>query len=319
MEQQLVFGPVPSRRLGRSLGLNNIPPKSCPYTCVYCQLGRTVTMQGERRSFYDPAALFQAVRRKIDSLQAAGEAIDFLTFVPDGEPTLDLNLGQEIEFLRPLGIPIAVITCAALIWREDVRAELAQADWVSLKIDAVETERWRRINRPYGRLRLAEILEGALKFAASFDGTLVTETMLVAGLNDAPAQIEMTAGFVGRLRPATAYLAIPTRPPAETWVRPPGETVLTRAYQLFSDAVDHVEYLIGYEGNAFSSTGDVREDLLGITAVHPLREDAVRHLLARAGVGWPVVDRLLAEAQLVQTEYQGHKFYMRKLPRRKVR
>ena len=316
MEQQLVFGPVPSRRLGRSLGLNNIPPKECPYSCVYCQLGRTVTMQARRRRYYDPEVLLQAVRHKLNSAQAAGEPVDFLTFVPDGEPTLDLNLGHEIELLRPLGIPLAVITCAALIWREDVRAELARADWVSLKIDAVGTERWRRINRPYGRLRLAEILDGAREFAAGFAGKLVTETMLVAGLNDAPAQIEQTAAFVARLRPATAYLAIPTRPPAEPWVRPPAETGLTRAYQLFSDVVEQVEYLIGYEGNAFSFTGDIRADLLGITAVHPLREDAVRHLLARAGTGWAVVDRLLAEAQLVQTEYQGHKFYVRKLPGR---
>ena len=313
MEQKLAFGPVPSRRLGRSLGINNIPPKVCPYACTYCQLGRTIKMQVARQSFYEPEKILKAIRTKVNQAQAAGESIDYLTFVPDGEPTLDINLGREIELLRPLGLPIAVITCAALIWREDVRAELRQADWVSLKVDAACEEVWRRINRPYGTLQLSAILDGALKFAAGFKGQLVTETMLVEGVNDSPALIEETADFVARLQPDTAYLVIPTRPPAEKWVQSPGEEVITQAYQILRERVDRVEYLVGYEGNAFAFTGDVEADLLSITAVHPMREDAVGEFLVRANAGWSMVRRLIEQGQLVETKYDGHKFYVRKL------
>lgn len=309
----IAFGPVPSRRLGRSLGINNIPPKVCTYACVYCQLGRTLKMQVERQTFYEPEEILKTVQEKVNSVKAAGESIDYLTFVPDGEPTLDLNLGREIELLRPLGLPIAVITNASLIWRADVRADLRNADWVSLKVDAVREDVWRRVDRPHGRLQLAALLDGLLEFAAAFEGELATETMLVEGLNDSAALVEETANFVARLQPATAYLAIPTRPPAEAWVRPPGEDVINRAYQIFSHRVGHVEYLIGYEGNAFTFTGNVAEDLLSITAVHPMREEAVSEFLRRAGADWPVVHHLIAQGQLVETEYEGRKFYLRKL------
>ena len=270
-------------------------------------------MQIERQAFYAPEEILKAVREKVNRAKAAGETVDYLTFVPDGEPTLDLNLGREIELLRPLGLPIAVITNAALIWDERVRAALGQADWVSLKVDAVHKDVWRQIDRPHGTLPLAAILDGTLKFAAGFKGQLVTETMLVEGINDSPALIEETADFVARLQPVTAYLAIPTRPPAEKWVQTPGEEVITRAYQILRERVDRVEYLIGYEGNAFAFTGDVEADLLSITAVHPMRKDAVGEFLVRANAEWSMVRRLIEQGQLVETKYDGQKFYVRKL------
>jgi wyosine [tRNA(Phe)-imidazoG37] synthetase (radical SAM superfamily) len=244
-------------------------------------------MQVERQAFYEPEEILKAIQEKVNRVKAVGEPIDYLTFVPDGEPTLDLNLGREIELLRPVDLPIAVITNASLIWRADVRADLRKADWVSLKVDAVREDTWRRINRPHGVARLAEILEGALEFAAAFEGDLTTETMLVEGINDSAALIEETADFVARLQPTIAYLAIPTRPPAEAWVRPPAEDVVNRTYQIFSDKVGHVEYLIGYEG-------------------------------AQAGAGWGVIHHLITQGQLVETEYRGRKFYLRKLPGRQL-
>lgn len=307
------FGPIPSRRLGRSLGINNIPPKVCTYSCVYCQLGRTIEMQVDRRAFYASQDISRAVRDKVEKARKVGELVDYLTFVPDGEPTLDVNLGRGIELLRPLGIKIAVITNASLIWREDVREALMGADWVSLKVDSVREEIWRRIDRPHGTLQLASILDGALKFANAYQGELVTETMLVESINDSADHVREIAGFLARLRPARAYLAVPTRPPAEEWVRAPGEEAINRAYQMLDDKVEQVEYLIGYEGNAFAFTGNVEEDLLSITAVHPMREQAVSEFLARAGTDWPVVRRLVAEGQLIEMEYEGNKFYMRKL------
>ena len=313
----IAFGPVPSRRLGKSLGINNIPPKVCPYACVYCQLGSTLQMQVDRQSFYAPEELLENVQRKVMSAQEKGEIIDYLTFVPDGEPTLDVNLGREMALLRPLGIKIAVISNASLIWRKDVRAELAQADWISLKVDAASEAIWHKVDRPHGRLRLAAIQEGVLEFTRHYDGVLVTETMLVEGVNDGEADMQQLVDFLVRLRPDRAYLAIPTRPPAESWVQAPGEDVINRAYQVLSERVEHVEYLIGYEGNAFAFTGDVEENLLSITAVHPMREDALDTFLARAGADWAVVQRLVAQAQLVEAEYGSHRFYLRKLNRPK--
>ncbi len=317
----IAFGPVPSRRLGRSLGINNIPPKVCTYSCAYCQLGRTIKMQVERQAFYEPERILQDVQDKVEEAKGVGESIDYLTFVPDGEPTLDVNLGREIELLRPLHIEIAVITNGSLIWREDVREALMKADWVSLKVDAVQQDVWRRVDRPHGALRLDAILDGALQFAREFEGQLVTETMLVEGLNDSGDQIEQVAGFLADLRPSMAYLSIPTRPPAETWARTPQEAVVNRAYQILSEGVDRdgkhplVEYLIGYEGNAFACTSDVEQDLLSITSVHPMREEAVSEFLERAGGDWSVVRDLLAQRQFVETEYGGRKFYLRRLCR----
>jgi wyosine [tRNA(Phe)-imidazoG37] synthetase (radical SAM superfamily) len=133
----IAFGPVPSRRLGRSLGINNIPPKFCTYFCVYCQIGRTDSRQVERHPFYEPQDIVKSVRKQVEKATKKGEPIDYLTFVPDGEPTLDSNLGYEIDLLKSLGIKIGIITNAPLAFREDVRADLMKADWVSLKIDSI--------------------------------------------------------------------------------------------------------------------------------------------------------------------------------------
>lgn len=293
--------------------MNNIPPKICTYACVYCQLGTTGRMRVDRQEFYDPEELASAVRDKVAAARGKGESIDYLTFVPDGEPTLDVNLGRHMELLRTLGIPIAVISNASLVWREDVRSELSGADWVSLKADAAAEDVWRRVNRPHGRLDLQEIQEGMLAFAEGFDGKLVTETMLVRGVNDGPESLRQAAAFLQRLAPDTAYLSIPTRPPAETDAGGPDEETINRAFQILSDRLDHVEYLIGYEGNAFASTGDVEEDLLSITSVHPMRDDAVEELLRKAGADWSSVQSLVNRGLLVETELEGHRFYLRKL------
>ena len=128
--------------------------------------------------------IFEAVQNKVEKAKKAGEAVDYLTFVPDGEPTLDVDLGREIELLRPLGIKIAVITNSSLIGREDVREDLTGADWVSLKVDATNEAAWRKVDRPHGRLQLRAILEGMRTFRDIYERELVTETMLVSGVND---------------------------------------------------------------------------------------------------------------------------------------
>ena len=315
MISSIVYGPVPSRRLGYSLGINNIPPKKCPYSCIYCQLGRTSDIQIERRAFYNPQRVGQRVKERVKQIGEKSESVDYITFVPHGEPTLDINLGKEIELLRGLGIKVAVITNASLVWREDVRQDLQKADWVSLKVDAVTPRIWHSINRPHKYLKLGTILEGIHKFARAFGGELTTETMLVRGVNDDLDEVRRVADFLAELRPDRAYLAIPTRPPAEP-VSPASEQTMNAAYRTFSERLDAVEYLTGYEGNAFASTGNVTDDLLGITAVHPMREEAVTELLNRLGTNRESVQELIDEGSLVQLEYQGRRFYARKLPTR---
>ncbi|MGD9548404.1 MAG: radical SAM protein [Candidatus Krumholzibacteriia bacterium] len=311
----IAFGPVPSRRLGRSLGINNIPPKICPYSCVYCQLGRTLKESLQRQVFHGSEVVAAAVREKVAVSRLAAESIDYLAFVPDGEPTLDADLGPAIRALRPLEIPIAVITNAALIDRPDVRADLAEADWVSLKVDAVREPVWRKVDRPHGHLRLESILDGMRRFAAGFTGELATETMLIEGINDQEEELRATARMVGELQPARAYLSVPIRPPAEGWVRPADEQALALAYEIFREEHLQVELLVGYEGDAFAATGDPQEDLLSITAVHPMREGAVRLLLGRSGADWDVVSDLLRQGQLVETHYGAHRYYLRPVRR----
>ncbi len=315
-ERAFAFGPVPSRRLGRSLGINNVPPKTCTYACVYCQLGRTNRMSAERATFQEPDAIRRAVAGKLDEADRAGESIDYLTFVPDGEPTLDLRLGEEIALTRTLGRPIAVISNASLLARPDVRDELAGADWVSVKVDAVDEETWRSVNRPHKTLHLDRIRSGLLQFAEAFDGCLVTETMLVRGVNDGAEQIGRVAAFVGRLKPETAYIAAPTRPPAEAWVEVPPPDVVVEAHEAFATHVDQVELLMGYEGNEFALSSGAERSLMEITSVHPMRADAVESLLARAGESWRVVDKLIAEGRLIELTHRGETFYMRRLPGR---
>lgn len=309
---QYAYGPVPSRRLGKSLGINNIPAKVCTYSCVYCQVGRTTQMKIDRGSFYDPHDIFRDVQSRLRDAEKSGERVDYLAFVPDGEPTVDVNLGKEIDLAKTLKVPVAVITNSSLLWRDDVREELGKADWVSLKVDAVQETLWRQINRPQRSLRLAPIMDGMTAFAKAFPGRLVTETMLIRGINDNDDCLKDIAAFLHTLRPYAAYLSIPTRPPVERWVAAPDEEILNRAYQILADNVRSVEYLTGYEGNAFAVTGNITNDLLSMTAVHPMRKEAVDSLLSRAGASWNLVDRLLAQGEIKETEYNGHVFYLRR-------
>ncbi len=308
----IIFGPVPSRRLGRSLGINNIPPKTCTYSCVYCQLGKTYNMITQLKKFYPPSRIFNEVQEKVKTSKKQEESIDYLTFVPDGEPTLDINLGQEIQLIKSLGINIAVITNSSLIDQKQVRENLKEADLVSLKVDSTEEEIWRKVNRPHCNLHLDSLLDSMLEFAGTFKGEIITETMLVRDRNDSIQNLERVADFLKQLKPGRAYLSIPIRPPAEKWVQPPSEEVVSRSYHIFKDKVEQVEYLIGYEGNAFAFTGNVEEDILSITSVHPMREEALRDFLKRANSDWSVITQLINKGQILETEYKGRKFYIRK-------
>jgi len=189
----------------------------------------------DRRAYYKPEDVFNEVKQKVDKVALKNERIDYLTFVPDGEPTLDINIGEEISLLRRIRMPIAVITNASLLWLKGVKEDLLEADFVSLKVDAVSENLWRRINRPHKGLRLNMILEGIREFAEEFKGTVVSETMLIDGI-DYRGEFERIAQFLDELENLDkAYIAIPTRPPTEKWVRPANEGAVNATFQVFSE------------------------------------------------------------------------------------
>ncbi len=311
MVLELVFGPVPSRRLGKSLGVNNIPPKICSYSCVYCQIGATVVKTIKRKKYYDPNDIYKAVESRL----AQAEAPEYITFVPDGEPTLDINLGREIEALRDFGIKIAVITNSSLLFMEDVRNDLARADLVSVKIDAGCEKTWRFVNRPHKNLSFERIIEGIKLFSKEFTGDLITETMLIDNVNY-NLDLEHISDILKSIGPKKAYISIPIRPPTEPWVAPPSEDVINRAYNIFTKKLSEgcVELLLGFEGYEFDVSGDIVRQILSITSVHPLRKDVLEHLLRQKGLSWNIVENMLSEGKIVEVEYGGEKFYLRKLP-----
>jgi wyosine [tRNA(Phe)-imidazoG37] synthetase (radical SAM superfamily) len=254
------------------------------------------------------------VIEKVNRLRTSGERVDYLTFVPTGEPTLDLNLRHEILQLKSLGIPIAVITNASLLWRDDVRDDLMEADLVSVKVDSVDEALWKRINRPHGDLILRKVLGGIEDFAASYSGRLISETMLIKGFRNYSNSI---ASFLSNLsRLDMAYLSTVTRPPSEKWVELAEHADLMEALGAFSERLgdQRVKALVEHEGGRFAPLGKAEEELLGIMAVHPMREDVLRSYLIETGEDWGLVDRLLCDGKIVEVKYCGQSYFKRKTP-----
>lgn len=307
MPSSCVFGPVPSRRLGRSLGINPFSAKECSYSCVYCQVGRTTRLTDDRRPFLHPERIRDDVARALEAAQAGGAGIDFVSFVPSGEPTLDAGLGRAIDAIKRLGVRVAVFTNGSLLWRWDVRDEIEPADWVSIKVDAATEAVWRRINRPCKRLSFGRLLDGAAEFARGQHGTLVTETMLIAGVNDGPDEIDRISRTISALAPSTAWLALPTRPPAESWVRAPAAARYEQAIERFTACIRDVRPLLGNPAAVWQTIDADAERLLAIAAVHPLRDAEVNKVLPSAPRRH--VDELVAARRLEAVTYAGERFY----------
>jgi wyosine [tRNA(Phe)-imidazoG37] synthetase (radical SAM superfamily) len=310
-----IFGPVPSRRLGISLGINNIPPKVCSYSCLYCQVGKGDRISVVRQKFYESDYLIEKVGNALKKITDKQNYPDYLTIVPDGEPTLDINLRKLIEGLKIFNIPVAVITNSTLLPDAAVREELSTADWVSVKCDSFNEKTWRRINVPHGSLDLNEIKNGIKIFAKEFNGKLVTETMLLKGVNDEEAELRNTASVISEFAPGVSYISIPTRPTAFKKAESPDEQTVAMAYEIFRSKLNNVELLTGYEGNAFASTGNFKDDILSIAAVHPLREDAVNELMNKSNGTETQLEELISSGLIERAVYNGRIFYLRKFKR----
>lgn len=308
----ITFGPIPSRRLGKSLGINNIPnQKICTYSCIYCQVGLTRKFSITRQIFYEPGLILEQVRKHLGQL-AESDQPDYLTFVSNGEPTLDINLGNTIRMLKALNIPVAVITNASLISDPKVREELMPADWISVKVDSAVKEIWKKINRPHSKIDFNAYCEGLLDFSKEYRGKLVTETMLVKGINDQTEILNQTASLIAKINPAIAYISVPTRPPALSTVEIPNEININLAYQIFIEKGLNAELILGFEGSDTGFTGNAEDDILNISAVHPIREDTMLELLNKNNAEFSLIERLLLENKIEQLTYKTKKFYLRK-------
>jgi len=216
-----VYGPVPSRRLGNSLGVDIVPLKKCPFDCIYCQLGRSTLKTIRRESFYPVSEVVEDIKEILES----NVPIDYITFSGSGEPTLNKNLGNMISMLKEMTtIPIAVITNGSLLWKEDVRSELLQADLVVPSLDAGTEAAFQTINRPHQDLHLETIVNGLIQFRKEYTGQIWLEVFLIEGINTSESEAEKIVEKVSLIRPDKVQLNTAVRPPAEPSVEPlPGE------------------------------------------------------------------------------------------------
>jgi wyosine [tRNA(Phe)-imidazoG37] synthetase (radical SAM superfamily) len=287
-----VYGPVPSRRLGQSLGVDPIPLKTCNWNCVYCQLGRTQPLTNQREEYAPTEEIIAEVKQALKS-HKPGE-IDWVTFVGSGEPLLHSKLGWMIRQVKALtDLPVAVITNGSLLYLPEVRQELLPADAVLPSLDAGTAKLYRAINRPHPAITFERYLQGLIAFRKEYEGKLWVEVMLVRGLNAETQALWDIAAALERIKPDAVHLNLPTRPPAETWVRPPHQESLVQARAILGKTAEVVHPAEG----TFDLSGfeNVVEAVVAIITRHPMRQEELERTLDRWSPGQ--VARALADLE----------------------
>jgi wyosine [tRNA(Phe)-imidazoG37] synthetase (radical SAM superfamily) len=209
-----IYGPVPSRRLGRSLGIDPVPFKTCTYDCIYCQLGRTTNKTVERKE----SVAIKDILAELDRKLVTNPALDFITIAGSGEPTLNLRIGDLIGGIKDrTRTPVAVLTNGSLLWMPEVREALAGADLVIPSLDGGDEALFRHVNRPHPDISFEPMVQGIAQFKAQFRGTVWLEVFLLAGATGIPSEVEKIAALVGRIRPERVQLNTVCRPPAEEY------------------------------------------------------------------------------------------------------
>ncbi|UXD21677.1 hypothetical protein IPA_06630 [Ignicoccus pacificus DSM 13166] len=261
----MLFGPVWSRRFGWSLGVDPFPSKICTYSCPYCQLGLG-EVTTERAPFCRPKDFALELRRvKAD--------FDVVTFVPSGEPLLDSKAWECALLARALsGKEVVLLTNGSLLYDEEAREDARMFDVVSVKIDAGDEGVWRRINAPHPSLKFEEVIGGMLRFARSYKGKLVTETMIIAGMNDDEEQLREIANIIAQLKPQTAFIAIPTRPPA----LPVKAGNIELAYEIFKEVIG--DNVVPLTDDPFKFYPEDEGELVKIAKVHPVPFERFREI-----------------------------------------
>jgi wyosine [tRNA(Phe)-imidazoG37] synthetase (radical SAM superfamily) len=303
-----VFGPVPSRRLGRSLGVDPVPLKTCNWNCVYCQLGRTRRWCRERQEFIPRQAILDDLEEALADHTA--ETIDWVTFVGGGEPTLHTGLGWLIRQAKErTGLPVAVITNGSLLSDPGVRDELFAADVVLPSLDAGTPNLYRRLNRPAPAFRFERHLEGLLRFGEQTPGRVWLEVMLVHGMNDSEVALHAIAACIDTVRPDEVHLMTPLRPAAEAWVRPPDVAAIELALSILGPRARIPDAGCGQV--QWQDHGDLPAALLEVITRHPTREaELLTALDGRRQVEVLEVLHSLAKAGRAQTvSRDGDRFW----------
>lgn len=302
-ELKYVFGPVPSRRMGRSLGISPIPKKTCNYSCVYCQLGRTNKMTNKREEYF----LLEDILSEFDSHHDE-DSYDVITIVGEGEPTLYSRLGELIvEIKKRSKKPVAVITNGALLYDKNVRSELMNADIVLPSLDSYNEEMFKRIDRPYGRIKFDEVWEGLVDFTNEYKGQIYMEIMLMNGVNDDEKSLLEFKKLLGQIKYDRLYINTPVRPPAEEYIEESSKESIQKA----------VEILKGVSIDMLSSVGfssDIEDDYQAVISIigrHPMNQFEIRSFLeSRENKDIDKLMQQLSEDDKVQKmDYKGYCTY----------
>lgn len=228
-----IFGPVISRRLGRSLGIDLIPFKTCSYNCVYCECGATTELTSQRREFFRTDEIID----QLDTFLSSSPKLDYITFAGSGEPTLSLSLGPVLTYLKHTydQYKVAVLTNGSLCTDTDVRRDLLLADLVSPTITTTKQEIFERIHRPAPGLSVTEIIQGLQSFRNEYSGQIWLEVFLVPGLNTSDNELEMLRSAVYHIRPDRIQLNYLDRPGTEAWVYAPDPLQLQKIQEFFAE------------------------------------------------------------------------------------
>ncbi|KPK96051.1 hypothetical protein AMJ80_02145 [bacterium SM23_31] len=299
------FGPVPSRRLGQSLGVSPIPPKTCTYSCVYCQLGRTNRLRFRRESFFPKEDIFKEITDRITNCK-----VDYITMVGDGEPTLSADLGWIIKKCKEnFSIPVAVITNGSLFFKPDVREDLLEADVVLPSLDAGSEMLFKSINRPHGSINYSKMLHGLETFRRVYSGQLWLEVMLVKGLNDSEEALAEIGEAIKRITPDRLYIVTPVRPPAESWVKPPSPEDIIRAQKILGQG----EAVKDREEGRFGilEYRDAYQAIIETSSRHPLRVEQALEIEKAFGEQG-VVDTMVDDECLVKVRHDNCEYLLPK-------
>jgi len=264
-----VFGPVPSRRLGQSLGIDPVPLKTCNWNCVYCQLGRSKPLVNERREYFPRQDILAEVKQAL-ATHRPGE-IDWVTLIGSGETTLHLGVGWLVREIKAItDLPVAVITNGSLLYLPELRVDLSAADAVLPSLDAGNAALYRKINRPHPQASFKRLVDGLAAFRKEYQGKLWVEVMLVRGLNDTEDALREIAEVLRQIKPDEVHILQPDRPPVETWVQPPDENGLLRARAILGELAKVIHPASGTFD--LSGSESLLDAVVGIITRHPMLE-----------------------------------------------
>jgi wyosine [tRNA(Phe)-imidazoG37] synthetase (radical SAM superfamily) len=271
-----IYGPVPSRRLGFSLGVDIIPFKTCTLDCTYCQLGSMRKTVSRRGSWFPPGEILAQIKEAVES----GQKIDAITFSGSGEPTLNRDIGLIIRAIKKMTrIPVVVLTNGTLLTRREVRRDLAAADIVVPSLDAVPGNLFRRVNRPNGALDPVKIIDGLARFRQEFQGEIWLEIMLIKGVNDSPTHIKALRAAADRIRPDRIQLNTVVRPPADVKAKPLSHGAMGKIRDAFGP---RTEIIASFEKRKQApAAGDFETALLTAVGRRPMTAEDISLSLGR--------------------------------------